>query len=313
MKKQILAGLLTTAMMMGLTACSSSATASTTAAATTAGTATEAATTTGSTTAAAETTKASKPANRLEEIKARGYIEVATEPYFAPNEFIDSSKTGDEQYVGSDIELAKLIAERLGVELKIVPLEFSAVTSSVIDGKYDLAISALAYTPTRAEAMNMSKAYYINPNSEGYGLLVREEDVDKYPDIASLEDAVLVCQSGSLQEMFVNEQVEKCKEVKKVSATTDGFLMVSENKADGCVTAIATARLYASQNPGVTIANGVRFIQDERTAGTRIGIKKGEDELTDFINEICDEMMSSGTYQEWYDEYTEYASKLGVK
>ena len=38
----------------------------------------------------------SKPANRLEEIKQRGYITVTMEPYFAPNEFIDSSKSGDE-------------------------------------------------------------------------------------------------------------------------------------------------------------------------------------------------------------------------
>ena len=65
------------------------------------------------------------PANRLEAIKERGYIEVCTEPYFAPYEFIDSSKQGDEQYVGMDIEIAKYIAEKLGVELRLVPLEFS--------------------------------------------------------------------------------------------------------------------------------------------------------------------------------------------
>ena len=119
-----------------------------------------------------------KAANRLEEIQQRGYIEVATEPYFAPNEFIDSSKSGDEQYVGSDIEMAKYIADKLGVELKIVPLEFAAVLSSVTEGKYDLAISALAYTPERAEAMNLSNGYYFDDEEDGYGLLVREEDVD---------------------------------------------------------------------------------------------------------------------------------------
>ena len=37
-----------------------------------------------------------EPANRLEAIKARGYIEMATEPYWAPMEFIDSSKSGDD-------------------------------------------------------------------------------------------------------------------------------------------------------------------------------------------------------------------------
>ena len=95
-------------------------------------------------------------ANRLEEIQERGYIEVATEPYFSPYEFIDPSKSGDAMYVGSDIELAHHIADSLGVECHIVPLEFSAVLAGVTSGKYDLAISALAYTPARAEAMALS-------------------------------------------------------------------------------------------------------------------------------------------------------------
>lgn len=250
--------------------------------------------------------------NRLEQILARGYIEVATEPYFAPNEFIDSTKEGADQYVGSDIEMAKYIADKLGVELKIVPLEFAAVLSSVTEGKYDLAISALAYTPERAEAMNMSNGYHFD-TTEGYGLLVREEDADKYPDAASLENAVIVAQSGSLQEVFVNGQVPKYKEFKRVSSTTDGFLMVQEGKADAAATAIATAKLYIEANPGVAIANTFKFVEDKTTQGTRIGIPKGEDELTEKINEIVDELVESGQYDQWYAEYSEYAKTLGIE
>ena len=91
---------------------------------------------------------------RLNEILERGYLTVTTEPYFAPNEFIDPSKEGDERYVGADIELAKYIADQLGVECRIVPLDFTTVLSSVTEGKYDIAISALAYKPDRAENMN---------------------------------------------------------------------------------------------------------------------------------------------------------------
>ena len=98
----------------------------------------------------------SKKTDRLAEIKERGYIEMCTEPYFAPNEFIDPSKTGDEQYVGIDIEIGKYIAEKIGVELKIVPLEFGAVLAGVAEGKYDMAISAMAYSPSRAAGMNLS-------------------------------------------------------------------------------------------------------------------------------------------------------------
>ena len=257
--------------------------------------------------------KAEQPANRLEAIKARGYIEVCTEPYFAPYEFIDSSKQGDEQYVGMDIEIAKYIAEKLGVELRLVPLEFSAVLASVTEGKYDLAISALAYSPARAESMNLSKGYRFDENeTSNYGFLVREEDADKYPTAESFADAVLVTQSGSVQEGFVKDQIPACKEFKVVSSMTDGFLMVKEGKADACACDINNGQLYADANGGLAIANEFRFAIDESTQGTRVGIPLGETELTDFVNQCIDELLAEGKTNQWYEEYSEYARSLGL-
>ena len=252
--------------------------------------------------------------NRLEAIKERGYLEVATEPYFAPNEFIDASKPAGEQVIGSDIELARRIAERLGVELKIVPLEFSAVLSSVTPGKYEMAISALAYMPSRAEAMELSKAYYINPNSEGYSLMVREEDADQYKAFSDFDGKKIVCQSGSLQELYATTQMDTSKlaDIARVSATTDGYLMVSEKKVDAAVCAVANAKLYCEANPGLTVLTDLRFQEDEEFSGTRVGIPKGETELLDLVNSVIDEVVESGEYLQWYTEYQEYAAKLGV-
>ena len=251
-------------------------------------------------------------ANRLEEIKARGVLTVATEPYFAPNEFIDPSKEGDEKYVGADIELAQYIADKLGVELQIVPLEFTAVLSSVAEGKYDLAISALAYKPDRAESMNLSKGYYFDEDTEGYGMLCRTGDVDKYPTAESMKDAVVVVQAGSLQQDYVMEQVPECKEIKYVSSMTDAFLMVQENKADLASCFIGNGRLYSEANPEVNIVNGFKFEENKEWGGTRIGMMKGEDELTAAINEIIDEIIDSGVYAQWYEEYKVYAESLGL-
>ena len=257
---------------------------------------------------------ANETSNRLEEIIYRGYIEVATEPYFAPNEFIDPTKSGSEQYVGSDIELARYIADKLGVELKIVPLEFTAVLSSITEGKYDLAISALAYTPARAEAMIMSKGYYFSEDSPGYGLLIRKEDEKIIKSAKDLADKTVVAQSGSLQELFANEQIPEYKELKRVSATTDGILMVEEKKADSCVVAKSMAQLYIDANPGsgLSIVENFEFEVDKSLDGTRIGIPLSEDELAEKINEIIDEVVKSGQYEQWYKEYTEYAKKLGL-
>ena len=260
------------------------------------------------------TSGTAEPKNRLEAILERGYIEVVTEPYFAPNEFIDPSKSGDEQYVGSDIELAKYIADKLGVELRIIPLEFSAVLSSITEGKYDLAISALAYKPDRAEAMNLSKGYYFSDSSTAHGLLIRAEDADVIKGPDDIAGKVIVAQSASLQEMYVEQQIPASKEFKRISAVTDGFLMVQEGKADACATATKTAQLYIDANPdcGLVLMDTFYFTVDEATSGTRIGIPLGEDELTDKVNEIIDEVVESGAYAQWYDEYGEYARELGL-
>lgn len=262
-----------------------------------------------------KSTATSKANNRLEAIKARGYIEVATEPYFAPYEFIDPSKKGDEQYVGSDIKLAQYIADKLGVKLHIIPLEFSAVLSSITEKKYDLAISGLAYTPARTEAMNLSKGYYFSKDDAGYGLLIRKADENKIKGPEDVADKTIVAQSGSLQELFVNEQVPKKKDFKRVSSMNDGYLMVQEGKADVMTVAIASAQLYIDANPscGLTVVKGFKFKVDEKTSGTRIGIPKGEEELTAKINEIIDEVVKSGDFEKWHAEYTEYAKKLGIK
>ena len=254
---------------------------------------------------------AAEPANRLEAIKARGYIEMATEPYFAPYEFIDSSKSGDEQYQGLDIELGKYIAEKLGVELRIVPLEFSAVLASITEGKYDFAASALAYSPGRAENMNMSKGYRFSDEVASYGFLVREDMIDSIKTADDTADLVLVTQSGSVQEGFVNDQISKYKEFKLVSSMTDGFLMVAEGKADACACDINNGQLYADANGGLAIAP-FRFVVDESTQGTRVGIPKGEDELSAFIDQCIDELRAEGTIDKWYDEYSDYARTLGV-
>ena len=67
--------------------------------------------------------------------------------------------------------------------------------------------------------------------------------------------------------MFANEQVPAYKELKRVSATTDGFLMVQEGKADAVITAKTTAELYLDANDGcgMTIVPDFSFTVDEST------------------------------------------------
>lgn len=246
----------------------------------------------------------------LEEIKAQGYIELCTEPYFAPFEFVDPSKTGDDQYVGVDIEIAKYIAEKIGVELRIVPLDFTAVLAGIADGKYDIAISAIAYSPSRAEAMRLSNVY--KPNSGGYGFLTRTEDVDKYSSVEDLKDAVVITQSGSVQESLYNQNVKACKEFKLVANMTDGYLAVAEGKADVCICSTESAQLYAEANGGLAIPD-FRFEVDPNMNGTVVAMPlKGSESLLEVVNEAIAELNAQGKIDQWNEEYTAYAAELGI-
>ena len=246
----------------------------------------------------------------LGEIKAQGYIELCTEPYFAPFEFVDPSKTGDDQYVGVDIEIAKYVAEKIGVELRIVPLDFTAVLAGIADGKYDMAISAIAYSPSRAEAMRLSNVY--KPNSGGYGFLTRTEDVDKYSSVEDLKDAVVITQSGSVQEALYNQNVKACKEFKLVANMTDGYLAVAEGKADVCICSTESAQLYAEANGGLAIPD-FRFEVDPNMNGTVVAMPlKGSESLLEVVNEAIAELNAQGKIDQWNEEYTAYAAQLGI-
>ena len=246
----------------------------------------------------------------LGEIKAQGYIELCTEPYFAPYEFVDPSKTGDDQYVGVDIEIAKYVAEKIGVELRIVPLDFTAVLAGIADGKYDMAISAIAYSPSRAEAMRLSNVY--KPNSGGYGFLTRTEDVDKYSSVEDLKDAVVITQSGSVQEALYNQNVKACKEFKLVANMTDGYLAVAEGKADVCICSTESAQLYAEANGGLAIPD-FRFEVDPNMNGTVVAMPlKGSESLLEVVNEAIAELNAQGKIDQWNEEYTAYAAQLGI-
>ena len=246
----------------------------------------------------------------LEEIKAQGYIELCTEPYFAPFEFVDPSKTGDDQYVGVDIEIAKYIAEKIGVELRIVPLDFTAVLAGIADGKYDMAISAIAYSPSRAEAMRLSNVY--KPNSGGYGCIIRTEDVDKYTSVENQKDAVVITQSGSVQESLYNQNVKACKEFKLVANMTDGYLAVAEGKADVCICSTESAQLYAEANGGLAIPD-FRFEVDPNMNGTVVAMPlKDSESLLEVVNEAIAELNAQGKIDQWNEEYTAYAAQLGI-
>ena len=111
--------------------------------------------------------------------KAAQQLVVSTNAAFAPYEY----KKGD-KFVGIDMEIAKLIADELGLELVIEDMAFESVVTSVGKNNVDIAMAGLSVTATRKQSVNFSDAYY-----EGaYQVLIVKKDNTEFDKCTTKED-----------------------------------------------------------------------------------------------------------------------------
>ena len=247
---------------------------------------------------------------RLARIRAAGKLTVATAPSYPPQEFIDDTLSGQARFVGADMELARLIAERMGVELKIVPLEFTEVLSAVSDGKVDLAVSALSFTSGRAAVMEMSKGYYFTTEQASTGLIIREENAEEIQKVEDLEDRDIVAQSGSLQETMAAENIAFYRKFKRLHSASDVYDAVMAGEADAGIVDVGIAKVFIDNHPGcgLMIVPEVFFALPPQYQGDRVAAKKGEIELICFVNGVIDEVTASGQYDRWFEQYAQYGA-----
>ena len=250
----------------------------------------------------------------LDRIRRKGVLRVATEPYFAPFEFIDPEQLDQKKYVGADMELAALIAKRLGVKLEIVPMEFTQVLPALSENQCDLTISAIAFTPSRASAYALSKGYYFTPSTASTGFVIRQEDAENIRSLDDLADKTIIAQSSSLQEALASKHIVNYKEFRRVSSLQAVYEAVGRGKADAGIVDMETAANYIRNNKdaGLALAEGMSFTLEEQHRGHRVAAKKGELQLSYFVNGVIDEVLEDRTYVRWLEEAQKRADELGV-
>lgn len=246
--------------------------------------------------------------NRLEKILESGKLVLATSPDFAPLEFEDLS-SGEAQYVGSDIELAKYIAEKLGVELEISAMDFSAVQAAIPSGQADIAISGFARTEERAQNMELSTPFNITEDG-GQTVLVAKGEGANYTAAEDFSGLQIGAQNGSLQYNLVSSQLPEDVEIVPVGSLNDGVLMLETGKIDALASDLSNAELLLESHDGIETTD---FMFEYSSEGNVAAVKKGETELIEAVNEIIEEVNELGLYEQWKDEATELAKSLGLE
>ncbi len=97
----------------------------------------------------------------LAEVKKRGKLLIATDANYKPQSF----KNPDGSFEGFDVDVAREIAKRLGVEAEFVDVNFDIVTAGSWNGRWDINVGSMTITPERKQALYFSSPYYYTPAS----------------------------------------------------------------------------------------------------------------------------------------------------
>ena len=252
-----------------------------------------------------------QPANALEKIKADGVRTVTLSPDFSPMEFVDSSKSGQEQYVGFDVSLAKYIAEYLGVELVIEPMGFDACQSAVYTGSVPVSISGYSWTEERAENYEMSDYYYAGENETEQVLLIRKDDAEKYTKAEDFKGLDVGAQNASLQMQLVTDQLAESNAI-PIGDITVGVMELKSGNIEALAVAKGNAEMIIDANPELVICDWQFEVKEEYEANVII-VTKGETELLAAINEALAKAKAEGLYAKWYDEAVELGKSENAK
>lgn len=229
-------------------------------------------------------------------------LKVALSPDFAPMEFVDTTKSGQDAYVGFDVSLAKFIASEMGMELEIMPMSFNACQVAVETGSVDMGISGFSYTKERAENYNLSDFYYAGDNESDQVIITTKANEGKFPTAESFSGKKVGAQNASLQLDLCKDQLPADCEIVEIGDLTTAFLQLKNGDFDALAVSKGQGEVFIANNPDDVAQSGFEFYVDPQQVANLILMQKGNDELTAKVNEILAKAYDAGYYNEWYEE-----------
>lgn len=229
-----------------------------------------------------------------------GKLTVATSPDFAPYEFYAVEADGTLKLAGFDIALAGAIAEKLGLELDVVPMDFDNILLEVQSGNVDLGISGFSPDPERAEVFDFSDLYYLG----GQAFVILESNKDVYTDYETLKGKQVGAQTGSIQMNLAQENCVEGTEVVGLVKVTDIIQELLSGKLQGAFIETAVAECYKINYPELCIAWDVPY---EDAAGSAVAIQKGNEDMVEAVNAVIAEILANGTMNDFIAQANELA------
>ncbi|PXX57051.1 amino acid ABC transporter substrate-binding protein (PAAT family) [Hungatella effluvii] len=277
MKKNVIVLAAAVCMAAALTACGSSksATETTTAAAET--------TTTADTTAADAADTSAAAAEKTE--STGGKIVMVTNAEFPPYEYHEN-----DTIVGIDADIARAVAEQMGVELEIQDMAFDSLIPAIQSGKADFAAAGMTVNEDRLKNVDFTDTYA----QAAQVIIVKTDSPIASPD--DLTGKKIGVQTGTTGDIYADD-IENA-EVQRFNKGMEAVMALNQGKIDAVIIDREPAKVFVKENEGLKILDEA-FTEEEYA----IAVKKGNTELLEKMNAAIKELKESGELQKIVDKY----------
>lgn len=218
-----------------------------------------------------------------------GVLTVGMDVPYPPFEFREGGEV-----VGFDVDLAREIADRLGLEPEFVDTDFDTIFTQLAAGRFDVVVSATTITPEREEEVNFTQPYY---RAQQTLAVEQGSDVTGVDDLGS--EHVVAVQRGTTGELWAEENLSpQDVELRTFVQTPDLYTALEAGQVDGVINDEPNALQEVEAREGLEI---VETIDTGENYG--IAVNPANEPLLEEVDRILGELIEDGTYEEIYSKY----------
>ena len=246
---------------------------------------------------------------KLADIQAKGKIVLGTDAVWAPFEYIGANG----EATGADVEIAKYIADALGVELEIKNVSFETLTTYLVNDEVDIVLAAMTITEERAETVDFSDPYTV---AAQYIVVPEDDETTQY--INDLAGKAIGVHLGTTGDFIASDEVNlpggalegTGAQVLQYKSLPDAALAMKNGELGAIICDTLMAENLVATNEGLkcfelVYADGTRTNEEYG-----IAVKKGDAGFVAKLNEIIAPIVADGTIDNWIVEHTELASQI---
>lgn len=210
--------------------------------------------------------------------------------------------------VGYDVDMCKLVADKLGVKVNYKLLSVAARVPELNESRVDILAANLGYSPERAEQIAFSHTYYVSPQK----LLVRKDS--NLQTIESVNGRRVAATKGSSSEREIKRILDK-SQVLGFTDSSASYLALQQKKVDAqFASELVLVRLMLQSPPTAPVSIIDKAVFDEPWG---LGMRKSETRFIAKVNEILDQAEASGEaqrlFEKWFGAQTPYKLQRSFK